>query len=279
MARLISEIINRFANEHHDHTCKAGPGSAMTRVSVSLTGIPPLPPLQTREDHPAVEYWAKEDYNRAEESQSNSETNGQITMTEGDTGPTQSGSRRKNKYYYLQHHDGTPVNKQEVASLSFKARSLWMTLKEDGRAPKTFSKISSSAWEFFLRMMIANPGFDFLRWCDDGEWKLREWATHNYSSWAFNVGLRDKKKKIKDDSALDDSVLDNTTLIRMSPGLCQNEDDSNDEDDLVNPIGEADLASVDGGRDADGLTQEAGQGNPTSQTPVVRRPPLYYSAH
>jgi hypothetical protein len=237
---------------------------------------PALPSLDAREDHPAVDYWAREDYNRAEESRSLGETVGDITLiTEPNTGSAQASSH--SKHYYLQRHDGTPVSKKEVASLSFKARSLWATLKEEGRAPKTFGKISSSAWDFFLRTMVADPDFSFLRWCDDGEWKLREWATQNYSSWAYNVGLRAKKNtqpKIKDDRALNDS-----TLIRMSPGSCQNEDDGNDEEDSVNRIGEASLVSADGGRDTDSLTQRAGEGNPSSQTQPVRRLPLDYSAH
>ena len=249
-------------------------------MSVSLSRIPPLPPVPVREDHPAVEYWTKEDYYREESrSAGKGESNGKPTEPEGNTRPrTESDSTKKRPHYYLQHHDGTPVSKAELTSLSCKARSLWMTLKEQGTAPKTFSKISSNSWEFFLRVVVANPDFEFLRWCDDGEWKLREWATQNYSSWALNARLRDKTRKQTQPKIKDDNALNDSSLIRMSPVSCQNEDGGNDEEVLGSRICEANLDSVNGGRDPDGLTQGTVQGIPSSETPLVRQSPLDYSA-
>ena len=123
--------------------------------------------------------------------------------------------------------DGSPVTKREVAALSFDACGLWTTLKEENRAPKTFSKMSSSAWEFFSWTLLANPDHAFLHWCDDGQWKLRKWAKQNYSSWTLNMGLRQKKAKKKPDvqntETKKDDILDDLDLLRMT-------DQDNDKD-------------------------------------------------
>ena len=264
---LFSEIITRFSKEHHDHTSKSGISGA--NLSVILSGVPPLPPLEPREDHPAVDYWAREDYNHAVESRSLGETNGDITgATRATPGHPQAGHSR---HFYLQHHDGTQVNKREVAALSFKARSLWMTLKEQGKAPRTFGKMSSGAWEFFLRMMVTDPDFEFLRWCDDGEWKLREWAMQNYSSWTYNMGLRAKKNtqsKTEDDSTLNDS-----SLIRMSPSSFQDEGNGMIKTQTI-VIMMLTWFSVHDGHDTCNSAQGVGEENPPLQTQSVRRLPL-----
>lgn len=181
-----------------------------------LGDVPPYPPLDPQEDHPAVDLWFKGDFNRAEATQLSGETHGDVPTD----GTVQTPGGNRSPHYYLQHHDGTPVNKREVAALSFDARGLWTTLMEENRAPKTFSKMSSSAWEFFSRTLLANPDHAFLRWCDDGQWKLREWAKQNYSSWTLNIGLRQKKPKKTTDGqntkTKKDDILDDPGLLHMT---------------------------------------------------------------
>jgi hypothetical protein len=57
---------------------------------------------------------------------------------------------------------------------------IWQTLDEDGMAPMMFSQISLKAWEYFLCTILTDKAFKFLLFCDDGEWKLREWSTRSY---------------------------------------------------------------------------------------------------
>ena len=227
---LSSDVIDRFAKEHHDHTCKAGKGT-----SVVWSDIPPAPPLEPKEDHPAILYWTREDFDREEKKRE-----AQAGATNGDA-PTDNlvppPKVNHSKHYYLQHHDGTPVSKKQVAALSFDARGLWETLKAEGRAPKTFRKLSSSAWEFFSRMLLSDPNHAFLRWCDNGEWKLHEWATQSYSSWALNAKLRTQKKKgPKTKTIKSDDVLDDPNLIHMQDedggGAKDEENDDVDDNDL-----------------------------------------------
>ena len=98
-----------------------------------------------------------------------------------------------------------------------------------------------------------------------------------YFLWMYNIRLQAKKNaqpKIKDDSA-----LNNSTLIQMSTKLCQNEYNDNDEEELVNYINEASFVSADGSCNTDSLMQQAGEGNPPSQTQLVHCLPLNYNAH
>ena len=150
--------------------CNAGTGHA-----VVLGNVPPYPLLNPQEDHPAINLWFKDDFNCAKATKLSGETQGDAPTNN----PMQTPGGNHSSHYYLQHHDGTPVNKREVAVLSFNARGLWMTLMKEGRAPKTFSKMSSSAWEFFSQMLLANPDHVFLHWCDDRQWKLHKWAKQN----------------------------------------------------------------------------------------------------
>jgi hypothetical protein len=248
-----SNIIDRFAKEHHDHTCKAGNGT-----SVSLSDVPPYLPLDPREDHPAVDFWTREDYNRAEADQQTGETNGDVPVDNPEQPPP-----NRTGHYYLQHHDGSQVSKRQVAALSYDSRALWMTLLEQKRAPVTFGKMSSSAWEFFSRMVLANPDHAFLRLCDDGQWKLREWATQNYSSWALNIGLRQKKSRKPKNEPLNDPAL-----IRMSSTERDAEDKDNDGERKDND----DSVDADNdGRSSDESTQGDDDGNTPPQVQPVRQ--------
>jgi DNA-directed RNA polymerase delta subunit len=259
----LSNVIDRFAKEHHDHTCKAGKGG-----STILCDVPPAPPLDQKEDHPAVDYWYREEYNRAEATQ-NGETNGDAaTVPPAGQSP----------HYYLQHHDGTPASKREIAALSFAARARWATLMEQGRAPKTFSKMSSSSWEYFSRTLLADPDYAFLRWCDDGEWKLREWSTQAYSSWTLTSGLREKKPKphkpkTEAKAEADNNIdkLDNPDLLRMQDSEDEDRVDGNAEEDSENAVNDANHGPDES---SDGVDK----GNSPPQMQVVREPSIPLSA-
>lgn len=279
----LSNVIDRFAKEHHDHTCKAGKGG-----SIILSDVPPAPPLDPKEDHPAIDYWFKEDFTSAEANRLAGETNGDAP-TDNPAPP------KKGKYsahYYLQHHDGTQVSKKQVAALSFDARKLWIALKDEGRAPKTFSKMSSSAWEFFSHMLLSDPDHAFLRLCDDGEWKLREWATQNYSSWTLNIGLREKKKKgqPQQKAKSENNILDDPKLLRMQDedgdgdegqdeDGAEGDDDGDEEDDDDDPfkninnhdgVPDESAQGVDSGKSMD-KGKSTDKGNPPPQMQPVRQ--------
>lgn len=106
------------------------------------------------------------------------------------------------------------VNADQLHKLSVKARSVWEALLDKKMAPATFAKMSSAAWDFYARSVLNEPGLEFLLYCDDAQWKLREWSTQNYSSWTGNWGLRPKNgKNAKKNSAGD--ILNDPSLIQI----------------------------------------------------------------
>jgi len=109
------------------------------------------------------------------------------------------------EYIYLQNSDGTLVSKEVISRMSQKAQAIWEVLDEHGLAPATFDKISDIAWDFYARSMLSDPEFFFLRLCDDGQWKLKEWSNSSraYSSWYSNRGVRQKKAMKSNNSILD----------------------------------------------------------------------------
>ncbi|KAI9460989.1 hypothetical protein BJY52DRAFT_243694 [Lactarius psammicola] len=112
------------------------------------------------------------------------------------------------EYIYLQNSDGTLVNKEIISRMSQRAHAIWETLDEHGLAPTTFDKISEIAWDFYARIMLNDPDFFFLRLCDDGQWKLKEWSNSSYS-WYDNRSVRQKAKKFND------SILDDTSPTQL----------------------------------------------------------------
>ena len=62
--------------------------------------------------------------------------------------------------------------------------------------------------------MLNEPGLEFLRLCDDSQWKLREWTQLNYSPWAKRNGIRDVRPKKEPGG---DNPLNNGDLIQMEP--------------------------------------------------------------
>ena len=204
-----------------------------------------------------VEFWSKEDFSHEDAGKQSGETNGDAPTDNPMPPPP-----NRTGHYYLQHHDGSQVTKRQVAALSYDCRALWSTLLEQKRAPATFGKMSGSAWEFFSRMVLANPNHAFLRWCSDRQWKLREWATQNYSSWAFNMGLRQKKTKKPKNEILNDPALfhmsstERDSEVKDDNGKCKVDDDS------------MDVADNDG-RSSDDSTRGDDNGNTQPQTQPV----------
>jgi len=73
--------------------------------------------------------------------------------------------------------------------MSTEVQMAWQSLHKQKMAPKMFSKISMEAWEFIAHSILPNPKLEFLLYCDDRQWKLKEWCKQNYSSWTCNQGL------------------------------------------------------------------------------------------
>lgn len=225
--------VEAFASEYHEF--KDGRTNGIERRSLPFARIGPWPQLSTQEDKPGALYWFKEIFLRTSKDQSKGETDGNAftiaqknkvgrprKSTDDDGVPIE-----KHKHRYLEREDGTPISTLELRLLSQKARENWETLIDHGYAPKTWGQISSIAWEFYARSMLNEPGLEFLRLCDDGQWKLREWTQLNYSGWAKRKGIREGRISVKKD-AEDSNSLDDEDLIQME---ARSEDEAQEEID------------------------------------------------
>ena len=80
-----------------------------------------------------------------------------------------------------------------------------------GMDPPQYGKMSSKALKFVARLILPEPEFEFLLYCDDGHWKLKEWCRLSYSLWTHNCKIW--PPPVKKETA--HNALNNTTLIRM----------------------------------------------------------------
>ena len=154
--------------------------------------LPANQPLCKSTDFQAVSQWTRKDYRpteaRGNAQQGEMDGNATTARSKGKRGRPHKGSdvETSKTHLYLENADGTLVDSDQIADMSRKARILWRTLNKDGLAPPTFGQMMPKAFEYFLRMMLADEAHDFLLLCDDGEWKLREWSTRSYPSWHRN---------------------------------------------------------------------------------------------
>lgn len=174
---------------------------------ITLADLPPKPKPIPKVECPGVTMWIRSNYRKWLKAQ-----NKQAGATNGSTSTSKNKPRRRKQFThpYIQNKDGTLV--ADLTDMSAKVRSVWESLKKRGMAPKMFGKITSEAWEFLTRVVLPLPEYEFLLYCEDGEWKLREWCKDNYSSWTRNCGLRQPVES-KTESA--DEILNSSKLLRM----------------------------------------------------------------
>jgi hypothetical protein len=193
----------------------------------------PTPPYK-RDKLLSVTFWIKSDYTRAPTSADKGESSGDSGAPIARAKPGRPSKKatpapgRAN--IYLQNKDGTMVNASQLGKLSVKARSVWEALLDKKMAPVSFCKMSCEAWDFYARSVLNDPGLEFLLYCDDMQWKLREWSIQNYSSWTFNRGLRPRKAD-KDAKNANSNILEDPALIKMKTN--DETDNSNDSVDTT----------------------------------------------
>ncbi|KAI9442576.1 hypothetical protein H4582DRAFT_2096493 [Lactarius indigo] len=217
------EIIDGSITKDSDSQQTVSVQSKGNRRVFSLANPPPNPKLEAQEDHPEVQYWKertfKDEAKRRRKQGTKGETDGDASMVLAKrrrgrpAAPAKSDSTEltdNGGHFYLEYHDGTLVSSDDIALLSRRARMIWMELGDVGLAPPTFGQITNIAWDFYWRSILAYPEFQFLLLCDDGMWKLRQWSTRSYSTWALNHGVREAKPKTA-------GALDNPELIQMDP--------------------------------------------------------------
>lgn len=205
--------IEKFAAEYN--TLMSGSGNRAPLIS--MEPVKPMPKLKNSADH-NTKCWTRDELAQEIQAQGTAkgETDGNASMirVKAKPGrPPKTSDDDAHSQFYLENSDGTPISKNALQALSQKARGVWETLLANDLAPKTWGKLTSTAWDYYARVMLNEPGLEFLQLCDDGQWKLKEWSQRNYSGWAGNRGIRPKRKKPKSDN--DD--LSDEKLIQMDP--------------------------------------------------------------
>ncbi|KAM6489219.1 hypothetical protein JOM56_015389 [Amanita muscaria] len=192
---------------------------AISGSSSHFRSLASKPPALEHDNYPNIRFWTHKLYTK-EKRRIAGETDGLATSkkkpgrkkfnSEGDA-LTEAAT-----HPYLQNEDGSLVSPEQLGVMSQKARRIWIAFKKTGEAPATWGQISTDLHDYYVREMVSDPRYIFLRYCNDGEWKLLEWTRKSYSSWTLSNGLREKKSK---KSSLDDPDLIKMTSNETTPFL------------------------------------------------------------
>ena len=105
--------------------------------------------------------------------------------------------------YYLQDSQGQPVTEARAAMICSTARGLFQHLRNQGMAPKSWSKRSDPAAQYFYREMIKfEPNFLMA----EDHWKLERFAIDIYFNWS-------RQRKDSNDVKQEVKVEENSTAI------------------------------------------------------------------
>jgi hypothetical protein len=205
---------------------------------ITLADLPPKPKPFPKVECTNIMLWSKSEHRDWLKTQ-----NKNAGATDGNSSTSKKKGRCRCKqspeesaHPYLWNEDGTLV--ANLSDMSSKICEVWESLERRRMAPKTFGKISSEAWEFIARVALPLLEFEFLLYCSDGEWKLKEWCKTNYSLWTCNHSLRQLQAK-KTENVED--ILNSSKLLRMDTpegelsadnlGSKTGSEDSKEEDD------------------------------------------------
>lgn len=183
-------MIESFASEYHE--MKERCSNVKGRQSLPFVRIRPWPQQLTKADKPDVIYWTKDDFQKAQKAEPKGETDANVATIaqKNKVGhPPKLTSNEDHMHIYMEKEDGTHIEALALRLPRVKACENWKALVAYDIAPKSWGQISSVAWEFYAQAMLNKPGLEFLCLCNDSQWKLREWTTHNYSRWAVRQGV------------------------------------------------------------------------------------------
>jgi len=81
--------------------------------------------------------------------------------------------------------DSTLVPWEAIVKVGQKARRVWHILHNVNQAPLSWGKASETIYMYFNTLILNAPELEFFRYCK-GNWKVTQWATKAYASWAHN---------------------------------------------------------------------------------------------
>lgn len=127
-----------------------------------------------------------------------SEKNSKKGFTGGQSGSDSNANSVSKSNRYLEEADGTVISRETFETMGIDARHAWQTVYDVGRAPSAISECGADVWQFFEGYMLPrHPQFTYGR----DNWKLLQFATDNYPSWASNRNLTRGKLGVKKEDA------------------------------------------------------------------------------
>lgn len=124
--------------------------------------IPLNPPQEQASDYPDVIFWKLEEWKTHQHR--SKERNG-----------------RTSRYGYLCDESGTPITDKRAEEMYASAVRCFNQLFFERLDPRTWSKKTDQAWQYFRASMRA----EFIEFrLADGDWKLQEFATVRFPDWS-----------------------------------------------------------------------------------------------
>jgi len=145
----------------------------------------PPPPL-SRKNFPHVKFWTKEEWRASEIARKDAS---EIDNTDN----AQGGST-----IYFEMENGSLPPRTMAARIRKTARSIWIGLFEQGKAPSKWGQASREAEDEYINGM--EKRWPILRLCED-HWKAIHIATSNYSQW-YNY-YSSKAAQVKSEDQID----------------------------------------------------------------------------
>ena len=152
----------------------------------------PLPQLSPG-DFPRVKNWYANGYNNQRKG----------GRREDDGEDDEEGPKGSILSSYMIGEDGNLVSKSTMHAVREEARSFYLLLLRDGKAPHVWGEAPIDVRNELLYRL--ETSFPFLRYCDN-HWKAKKVATNGYSQW--------KKHRAKKADAIDVDADDEGTLKR-----------------------------------------------------------------
>ena len=151
----------------------------------------PMPKFNNRKDFPTITVWTAAEWavhplNKKRVSQDVSLFSKAAIQTD---------PNNRASMFYLQDPQGQPVTESRAAMICSMARGLFQHLRIQGMAPKSWSKRSDPAAQYFYREMVKfEPNFLMA----EDNWKLERFAIDIYFNWSRQrKDSNDVKQEVK----------------------------------------------------------------------------------
>lgn len=158
---------------------KASEPAGNSAMANLLPAGEPMPKFYDRKDFPSITVWTAAEW--AVHPLNKKKVSQDVSIFPRRNPDIQTDRNNRESMYYLQDSQGQPVTQTRAAMICTTARGLFQHLRNQGMAPKSWSKRSDPAAQYFYREMVKfEPNFLMA----EDHWKLERFAIDNYFNWS-----------------------------------------------------------------------------------------------